>query len=107
MSTDQSVLKEIAQKDSDCVNSKTVLKELAADDSGNLAILGGQNPYEQLAAGAEKVDMSNISDYDQGCNEEFQNAMKGYFDGSYATYDDALAAFNTAIVEKYPELTTD
>ena len=33
--------------------------------------------------------------------------MKGYFDGSYATYDDALAAFNTAIVEKYPELTTD
>ena len=107
MSTDQSVLKEIAQKDSDCVNSKTVLKELSADDSGNLAILGGQNPYEQLAAGAEKVDMSNVSDYDQGCTEEFQNAMKGYFDGSYATYDDALAAFNTAIVEKYPELTTD
>ena len=88
-------------------NNKSVLEALAADDSGNLALLGGQNPYSMLAAGAEKVDMSNISDYDQGCNEEFQTAMKGYFEGSYATYDDALAAFNTAITEKYPELTTD
>lgn len=32
--------------------------------------------------------------------------MKGYFDGNYKSYDDALAAFNKAIVEKYPELTT-
>ncbi len=107
MTTDAGVLKDIAQKDADCVNSKTVLAELAADDSGNLALLGGQNPYTMLAAGAEKVDMSNISDYDQGCNEEFQKAMKNYFDGNYKTYDEALAAFNTAIVEKYPELTTD
>ncbi len=107
MCTDPDIMKEIAQKDSDCVNNKSVLEALAADDSGNLALLGGQNPYSMLAAGAEKVDMSNISDYDQGCNEEFQTAMKGYFEGSYATYDDALAAFNTAITEKYPELTTD
>ena len=107
MSTDPDIMKDIAQKDSDCVNNKSVLESLASDDSGNLALLGGQNPYAMLAAGAEKVDMSNISDYDQGCNEEFQTAMKGYFDGSYATYDDAFAAFNTAITEKYPELTTD
>jgi multiple sugar transport system substrate-binding protein len=107
MCTDDDIMTEIAQKDSDCVNNSAVLEKLASDDSGNLAILGGQNPYSMLAAGAEKVDMSNISDYDQGCNEEFQTAMKGYFDGSYATYDDALAAFNTAITEKYPELTTD
>ena len=50
--------------------------------------------------------MSNISNYDQGCNEEFQAAMKNYFDGN-ASYDDALKQFDTAIVEKYPELTTD
>ena len=106
MTTDKDVLKEIAQNDSDCVNSKEVLEELAADDSGNLALLGGQNPYAQLAAGAESVDMSNTSPYDQGCNEEFQGAMKNYFDGN-ATYEEALAQFNTAIVEKYPELTTD
>ena len=106
MTTDNAVMKEIAQVDADCVNNTEVLAELSADDSGNLALLGGQNPYEMLAAGAENVDMSNISPYDQGCNEEFQGAMKNYFDGN-ATYEDALAQFNTAIVEKYPELTTD
>lgn len=106
MTTDDSIMKEIAEKDSDCVNNKNVLKELAGSDDGNLAILGGQNPYQQLADGAEKVDMSNTSIYDQGCNEEFQAAMKNYFDGN-ASYDDALAQFNKAIVEKYPELTTE
>ena len=106
MTTDNDVMKEIAQNDSDCVNNKEVLEELAADDSGNLAILGGQNPYEMLAAGAELVDMSNTSPYDQGCNEEFQAAMKNYFDGN-ASYEEALAQFNTAIVEKYPELVTE
>ena len=106
MTTDKDVLKDIAVKDSDCVNSKTVLNDLASDESFGNAILGGQNPYAQLEAGAEKVDMSNISSYDQGCNEEFQSAMKNYFDGN-ASYDDALAQFNTAIVEKYPDLTTE
>ena len=106
MTTDNAVMKEIAQVDADCVNNTEVLAELSADDSGNLALLGGQNPYEMLAAGAEKVDMSNISPYDQGCNEEFQGAMKNYFDGN-ADYDAALGQFKSAIVEKYPELTTD
>jgi len=106
MTTDQTILKDIATKDSDCVNSKTVLSDLASDSSFGNKILGGQNPYKELEAGAEKVDMSNISNYDQGCNEEFQAAMKNYFDGN-ASYEDALSQFNTAIVEKYPDLTTD
>ena len=106
MTTDDDIMKEIAQKDSDCVNNKKVLKALASDDSGSNKVLGGQNPYQMLADGAEKVYMSNISIYDQGCNEEFQKAMKNYFDGN-ASYDDALAQFKSAIVEKYPELTTD
>ena len=94
------------KKDSDCVNSKTVLNKLANDSTFGNKILGGQNPYKLLEEGAEKVDMSNISNYDQGCNEEFQAAMKNYFDGN-ASYEDALSQFNTAIVEKYPDLTTD
>ena len=106
MTTDKDVLKEIAQADADCVNSKTVLAELASDDSGNLELLGGQNPYKQLADGAEKVDLSNLSAYDQGCNEEFQKATKNYFEGN-ATLDEALDMFKKAIVEKYPEVTAD
>jgi formylmethanofuran dehydrogenase subunit E-like metal-binding protein len=104
MTTDKAVLKEIVQKDSDCVNCPTLLNELAADSSFASAILGGQNPYAMLAAGAEKVDMSNISAYDQGCNEEFQNAMTNYFDGN-ASLDEATENFYKAVVEKYPELT--
>ena len=104
MTTDKAVLKEIVQKDSDCVNCPTLLNELAADSSFASAILGGQNPYAMLAAGAEKVDMSNISAYDQGCNEEFQNAMTNYFDGN-ASLDEATDNFYKAVVEKYPELT--
>ena len=57
-----------------------------------------------LAAGAELVDMSNISIYDQGCNEEFQKAMKNYFEGNAASYEDALAEFEKNIKVKYPEL---
>lgn len=106
MTTDQDILKEIAVDDSDCVNSKTVLDALASDSKFGNKILGGQNPYAQLEAGAEKVDMSNISPYDQGCNEEFQSAMKNYFDGN-ATYDEALDQFKKAIVEKYPDLTVE
>ncbi len=120
MTTDKDVLKAIATDDSDCVNSQSVLADLASsdieqrkphtkgkDDGGSITwILGGQNPYKQLADGAAKLDMSNISIYDQGCNEEFQGAMKNYFDGN-ASYDNAIKQFNKAIVEKYPELTTD
>ena len=103
MTTDKAVLKDIAQKDADCVNSKTVLAELSSDESGNLALLGGQNPYKMLADGAEKVDLSNLSAYDQGCNEEFQKALKNYFDGN-ATYEEALDLFYKGTIEKYPEL---
>ncbi len=106
MTTDKDVLKEIAQVDSDCVNSKSVLAELSSDDSGNIALLGGQNPYKQLAEGAEKVDLSNLSEYDQGCNEEFQHAFKDYFLGN-CSLDDALATFKKAVVEKYPDVTAD
>ncbi len=103
MTTNDDVMKDIAVKDMDCVNNKDVLAALSADESGSNSVLGGQNPYEMLAKGAELVDMSNISIYDQGCNEEFQNAMKDYFDGN-SSYEDALAQFNANIVVKYPEL---
>ena len=106
MTTDKAVLKDIAMKDQDCVNSKSVLAELASSEDGNIALLGGQNPYEQLAAGAETVDLSNLSAYDQGCNEEFQKAMKNYFEGN-ATKDEALDQFKKAVKEKYPEVTVE
>ena len=103
MTTNDDIMKDIAVKDSDCVNNKDVLTALATDETFGNAILGGQNPYQMLSDGAEKIDLSNLSEYDQACVEEYQNAMKNFFDGN-ATYDDALAQFMTAVGEKHPEL---
>ena len=103
MTTNDDIMKEIAVKDSDCVNNKDVLTALATDETFGNAILGGQNPYQMLSDGAEKIDLSNLSEYDQACVEEYQNAMKNFFDGN-ATYDEALAQFMTAVGEKHPEL---
>ena len=99
MTTNDDIMKEIAVKDSDCVNNKDVLTALATDETFGNAILGGQNPYQMLSDGAEKIDLSNLSEYDQACVEEYQNAMKNFFDG-----DEALAQFMTAVGEKHPEL---
>ena len=103
MTTNDEIMKDIAVKDSDCVNNKAVLGELAADETFGNAILGGQNPYQMLSDGAEKIDLSNLSEYDQACVEEYQNAMKNFFDGN-ATYDEAEAQFRKAVGEKHPEL---
>ena len=103
MTTNDDIMKEIAVKDSDCVNNKDVLTALATDETFGNAILGGQNPYQMLSDGAEKIDLSNLSEYDQACVEEYQNAMKNFFDGN-ATYEEALAQFFTAVGEKHPEL---
>ena len=105
MTTDDDVMKDIVLDDDDFVNNKPAMEAMAADTSYQSKVLGGQNPLAMFCAGAEKIDLSNLSAYDQGCNEEFQNAMTGYFDGNYATYDEALEAFYTAVTEKYPELT--
>ncbi len=103
MTCNPEVMKEIVLADNDFVNNKPVMEELAADESYGDAVLGGQNALEMFCAGAEKVDLSNLSSYDQGCNEEFQNAMKNYFDGNLS-YDEARDMFYKAVIEKYPEL---
>lgn len=106
---------DIVVADDDFVNNKPAMEALASgekkvkDADGNEVeytskILGGQNPLAMYCAGVDSLDLSNLSAYDQGCNEEFQNAMKNYFDGN-ATYEEALQLFYTAITEKYPELT--
>ncbi|MGP1588421.1 MAG: carbohydrate ABC transporter substrate-binding protein [Oribacterium sp.] len=99
----ESVMTDIVKKDSDFVNNKPAMEAAAKDDAYAFKVLGGQNPLEMFCKGAEKIDLSNISNYDQGCNEEFQNAMKGYFDGN-VSLDEAKEIFFKAVQEKYPEL---
>ena len=103
MTTNEDVMKEIVVDDDDFVNNKNVMEAMAEDTGYTSKILGGQNPLAMYCAGVDSLDLSNISPYDQGCNEEFQNAMKNYFEGN-ATLDEALELFYTAVIEKYPEL---
>lgn len=103
LTTNEEIMTDIVKKDSDFVNNKPAMEAAAKDDSYAFKVLGGQNPLGLFCAGADKIDLSNMTNYDQGCNEEFQNAMKNYFDGN-ASYDDALNLFYTAVEEKYPEL---
>ena len=104
LTCDADIMTEIVVQDDDFVNNKPAMEAMAADTSYSSAILGGQNPLAMYCAGAESIDLSNLSAYDQGCNEEFQQAMKNYFEGN-ATLDEALDLFYKGVVEKYPELT--
>ena len=103
LTCDADIMKEIVEKDDDFANNKTAMSEMAASDYKS-DILGGQNPLPMYMDGADKIDLSNLSAYDQGCNESFQMAMKDYFEGN-ASYEDALQLFYTSVTEKYPELT--
>ncbi len=102
LTTNETIMKEIVEKDNDFVNNKPAMEAMAKTDYKSNP-LGGQNPLPIFAAGADKVDLSNLSAYDQGCNEEFQAAMKDYFNGN-ATLEAALANFKKNIVVKYPGL---
>ena len=111
MTTDDDIMKDIVVDDDDFVNNSTVMNGLADgsikvkdDKEYTSKILGGQNPLPMYCAGVETLDLSNLSSYDQGCNEEFQNAMKNYFEGK-ASKEEALDLFHKAVTEKYPELT--
>lgn len=103
MTTDDTIMKDIVVADDDFVNNSTVMDAMAQDSSYSSKILGGQNPLGMYANGVSSLDLSNLSSYDQGCNEEFQHAMKNYFEGT-ATKEEALDLFYKAVVEKYPEL---
>jgi hypothetical protein len=103
MTTDTELMKGIVTKDDDFVNDKPAMDAMAKSDYTS-KVMGGQNPLPMYCAGAAKIDLSNLSAYDQGCNEEFQKAMKNYFEGN-ATLDEALELFYKGVQEKYPELT--
>ncbi|MBP3568377.1 MAG: protein kinase [Lachnospiraceae bacterium] len=102
LTTDAEIMKSIVIKDDDFVNNKAVIEEMAYSNYTS-AVLGGQNPLGLYSNGIADLDISNLSAYDQTCNEEFQSAMKSYFDGA-VSYEEALELFYKAVIKKHPEL---
>ncbi len=87
----------------DYTNNMAAMEKIATDASYGSEFLGGQNHVALFTENAKKIDMSNISAYDQGLNETFQAAFKDYFDGN-VDYDTALNNFYANAIVKYPEL---
>lgn len=102
MTCDGDIALEIAKGTLDYTNNQAKMEELAASDFTS-DFLGGQNHWKLFVEAAPKIDMSNAGPYDQGCNEEFQGAMKDYFDGN-VDYDTALQNFYNKITTKYPDV---
>ena len=76
----------------------------AEDDSFASDFLGGQNPYIYFTPGADTIKMAPLSAYDQGCVELIQNTFGDYLQDQI-DYDKAKENFETAIRERYPEIT--
>lgn len=102
MTCDKDTMKKLTQDTEDFTNNKAAMEELA-NSSYSSAFLGGQNHIALFAAAAPKINMKNLTPYDQGLNESLQTAMKDYFNGT-VTYDQALSNFYKSAIEKYPNL---
>lgn len=103
MTCDKETMLQITKDTEDYTNNEDAMNELAKSDYSS-DFLGGQNHIALFAEAAPKIDMSNVSPYDQGLNESFQTAFHDYFDGNIDK-ETALENFYKAAVEKYPELT--
>ena len=80
------------------------MKEASENDSFASDFLGGQNAFQYFVPVAESIQIAPLSAYDQGCVELIQNAFSDYFQG-LVEYDKAKTNFETAIKERYPDIT--
>ena len=104
MTADKDTLLKISKDYLDFTNTVSGMEEAAADDTYASDFLGGQNAYEYYAPVAENIKIAPLSAYDLGCVELFQNSFSDYFQGN-VDFDKAKANFETAIKERYPDIT--
>lgn len=89
----------------DFTNTQSGMRAAAEDDANfSAAFVGGQNTFTYFAPVAENINMAPLSSYDQGCVELIQNAFSDYFQ-NLVDYDTAKKNFETAILERYPNIT--
>ena len=97
-------LLKISRDYSDFTNTTVGMQKAAGDDTFSSEFLGGQNPFVYFAPVAENIKIAPLSAYDQGCVELIQNAFSDYYQG-LVEYDKAKTNFETAIKERYPDIT--
>lgn len=101
---DQENLLKISKEYLDYTNTKSGMQGVAEDSSYASDFLGGQNAFQYFVPVAENIKIAPLSAYDQGCVELLQNSFSDYFQGA-VDFDKAKENFETAIVERYPDIT--
>lgn len=96
------VMEDITLETQDFTNNIPAMTKIATSDFKS-DFLGGQNHVALFLEAAQKIDMSNITPYDQNCNENVQEAMINYFNGS-ATLAAAWDQFYTLMETEQPDL---
>ena len=104
VTVDKDNLLKISKDYSDFTNTTSGMKKAAKDNSFASDFLGGQNAFEYFAPVAENIEIAPLSAYDQGCVELIQNSFSDYLQGK-VDYDKAKKNFETAIIERYPDIT--
>lgn len=104
LTADKDNLLKISKEYQDFTNTKSGMEAAAKDDSFKSDFLGGENTYSYYAPVAENIKIAPLSSYDQGCVELIQNAFNDYLQGK-VSYNKAKSNFETAIKERYPEIT--
>jgi len=103
LTCDATIAEKITRDTQDYTNNTVAMTKLANDASYGSEFLGGQNHVKLFAEAAPKIDMKNVSAYDQGINEKLQEAMKDYFAGTI-TEEKAWENFYSKVTTVYPEL---
>ena len=69
MTTNADIMKDIVVADDDFVKQQDHNGSYGRRHQLPSKVLGGQNPLAMYCAGVDGLDLSNLSAYDQGCNE--------------------------------------
>ena len=91
----------------DYVNNKKVIDKVEADGKGSNEVLGGVDPIPVFMEMVEKIDVSNVTEYDSTFNGYLDNASASYNSGDLATVDDAINEIKTSISGAYQNLTVE
>ena len=103
VTADEENLLQISKDYADFTNTNPGMIKASQDDSFASEFLGGQNPFVYFAPVAEGIKIAPLSAYDQGCVELIQNTFGDYLQG-IVSFEKAQANFETAIMERYPEI---
>lgn len=98
---DEEVMTEISQEMGDFVNNKTVMERLSDEGKTSVEILGGQNPVPVWMETAERLDLNNVSAYDERINAFLDKASTDYNEGLLKTADEAIELIRKLVAEAY------